>query len=800
MDTKRQWTGKWCWPRKHLGRPWNSYVYFRREVDLFAKPQAARIEVSADARYTLFVNGERVHQGPARGYPEFWSYDTLDISPFLKEGKNSICAIVHVFGVSNFYSVFRDSAGFFVDGEIEAGGKRVNVDTPGEWVCRAAKGWKKDVARMSIQLGFQEHFDADADPADWMLPEFEAKGEDGWIKPEFTRPVGYHPNLHFEERGVPLLLGHEHDFAEIVAQFRGENGRGYKITDDVYHFPVEETRKKDNELIEKPNAMLKQDEDVTIVQPPADGEFVAVTIDLGQYRTGHVQLDIAEAAGDEIIDIIYAETLDKAKFPRIVGTCAEDATGSEISTGDRYRCRAGAQKWETFSYRGMQYVGLIFRNVQKPLKIRHVGIRQVYAAVEDAGQFECSDEQLNAIWKVGRETQRNCLFDAFVDCPWREQAMWWGDARVQSKVTAFAFGDSSILERGIRLMARGQASDGSLACHPPADTPQTRLPDFMMTWVATIWDHYWQTGSIELMQECLPVMHRVFEFLKRHEEQDGLLGTFEGWWVFLDWAPLSKEKYSGVLNLMYLQAMRYAAAICELTGDSKHGVEYGNRAAKLTATVTKYFWNESAKVWVDGYDPEKKTQIDEISQHANTLAMMLHLKKEVRAKLTKEVLIKGAKQSKGKIVTGSPFFYAYILDALFEAGFYEELIEIIRHKWGEMIDAGATTFWEMWEVDIESHCHAWSSSPVYHLMQTVLGVRAMEPGWRRVRVSPHPGKLEFAKGVVPTPLGAIRVEWEKVGEDQLVVRVEMPGGMIGDFVGPMGETRQLKAGVNEFHT
>src|SRR5262245_40258387 len=205
------------------------------------------------------------------------------------------------------------------------------------------------------------------------------------------------------------------------------------MAEDVYHIPAGENRKKDAELVEQPQAMLARNDDVTVVKPPADGEFVAVTLDLGQYRTGHIQIDIAEAAGDEIIDMVYAETLDKTKFPTIVGTSSADATGSEICTGDRYRCRPGAQKWETFNYRGLQYVALVFRNITQPLKIRHVGIRQVWANVEDAGAFECSDERLNQIWRVGRETQRNCLFDAFVDCPWREQAMWWGDARVQSK-------------------------------------------------------------------------------------------------------------------------------------------------------------------------------------------------------------------------------------------------------------------------------------------------------------------------------------------------------------------------------
>jgi len=51
-----------------------------------------------------------------------------------------------------------------------------------------------------------------------------------------------------------------------------------------------------------------------------------------------------------------------------------------------------------------------------------------------------------------------------------------------------------------------------------------------------------------------------------------------------------------------------------------------------------------------------KEQIDQVSQHANTLAMLMGLKKEARAKLARDVLIKAARQRKEKIVTASPFF------------------------------------------------------------------------------------------------------------------------------------------------
>jgi hypothetical protein len=449
----------------------------------------------------------------------------------------------------------------------------------------------------------------------------------------------------------------------------------------------------------------------------------------------------------------------------------------------------------------MQYVSLIFRNVEKPLKIRRVSVRQVHAAFDEIGRFECSDERLNEIWKTARWTQINCAFDSFVDCPWREQAGWWGDARVQSRVAMFAFGDTSLLERGIRLMARSQKPDGSLHSHPPADIPGHRLPDFMMTWVGSLWDYYFHTGTVDLLRQCLPVMHRVFEFFRQHEGEGGLIGNFEGWWVFLDWQALYKQNYSGVLNLMYLQALRWAAAICQVVGDNTSASGYARRADALAGSVNKFFWDEKSKCWNDGYDPVKKEQVGQTSQHMNALAVLLSLHPETRHRIAREVLLKSANAKRPKALTASPFFYAYVLQAMCEAGLRAEAIDIIRDKWGWMLDQGATTFWEVWDTSEHlSRCHAWSASPLYLLTENVLGVTPVEPGWRRVRIAPVSNKLDFAKGVVPSPLGRIVVEWEKVGDDQLAVKVEIPQGMEADFVGPLGETRSLDAGTHEFNT
>lgn len=791
-------SAQWVWPDRLILRPWNQYALFRRAFTLSARPRTAVCLVSADARYRLFVNGEPIHYGPARSFQSHQCVDEIDLAPFLVEGDNVVAAIGHQYGVGTFQTQWRESSGFILDCTIETSAGSINISTPTEWRGKMSTAWKRDVARMAIQMGFQEHFDAEEQPVGWMLPGYEPTEAAGWREPAKIGPAGVHPWVRLQRRQVPLLAGRVGPFSRLVGCFRGENARGYKVADDVYKLLESETVKPVDlaDVLENPDNLLRDDDGTTLVKPAPDGQFTALLLETEGYRTGHLILDIASAAGGEIIDFVYNEAIagkhDWLSFNSVIGGGGQ--------TGSRYRCREGSQSWESFSFIGMRYVAVVFRNLTAPLAIRHVGVRRVHADVPLPGEFQCSDEALNGIWSMCRETQLACLLDSFVDCPWREQAMWWGDARVQAAVTAHAFGDTSILEYGIRLMAQAQAADGSIHAHPPADWNYHRLPDFMATWVSTIWDHYQLTGRIDLIRDCLPHVHALFDFFHRHARPDGLIGGFDGWWVFLDWAELHKDDYSAVLNLHYLLAAKHAEELCRVAGDRPAAERYGQLVARLRSAVVDCFWDEKARLFRDGLDANVGKPVEKVSQQANALAILLNLKPEHHASMAKHVLLKAARQSKPTIVTATPFFYAYVLEAMCVAGLRDEAIEIIREKWGDFVRRGFVTCPETFKDRPLSCCHAWSASPLYHLMQQVLGVKSIEPGWRRVRISPSPGKLDSARGAIPTPHGLIRVEWETVDRDQLAVRLELPDGVDAEFVSPMGESRLLRPGVHEFQT
>ena len=149
-----------------------------------------------------------------------------------------------------------------------------------------------------------------------------------------------------------------------------------------------------------------------------------------------------------------------------------------------------------------------------------------------------------------------------------------------------------------------------------------------------------------------------------------------------------------------------------------------------------------------------------------------------------------------------------MLQAQAKAGDYAGAIRNMKDYWGGMLDLGATTFWEDFDVDwlknaarideltpagkIDVHrtygdycykgyrhslAHGWASGPTAFLSEYVLGVQIVEPGCKVVRVEPHLGDLEWVEGTVPTPYGVIRVRYDKRPDGTVRSKIEAPKGV-----------------------
>jgi hypothetical protein len=117
------WSARWI--AVPSTSPFDYGVYhFRRTFELPAKPSSFVIHVTGDNRYQLFVNGERIVWGPARGDLNHWRFETVEIGPHLKPGKNVLAAVVWNFGQYAPEAQVTDRTGFLLQGDTQAESKR----------------------------------------------------------------------------------------------------------------------------------------------------------------------------------------------------------------------------------------------------------------------------------------------------------------------------------------------------------------------------------------------------------------------------------------------------------------------------------------------------------------------------------------------------------------------------------------------------------------------------------------------------------------------------------------------------
>jgi alpha-L-rhamnosidase len=56
-------------------------------------------DITVDGRYLLFVNGAQIGRGPVRCSPLAQRFDTYDLAPHLRSGRNVVAVLVHTYGV-----------------------------------------------------------------------------------------------------------------------------------------------------------------------------------------------------------------------------------------------------------------------------------------------------------------------------------------------------------------------------------------------------------------------------------------------------------------------------------------------------------------------------------------------------------------------------------------------------------------------------------------------------------------------------------------------------------------------------
>lgn len=288
-------------------------------------------------------------------------------------------------------------------------------------------------------------------------------------------------------------------------------------------------------------------------------------------------------------------------------------------------------------------------------------------------------------------------------------------------------------------------------------------------------------------------MRQVLWFFNKYQEADGSLKNLP-YWNFTDWcetkgwqngmAPFGKDGFSAALDLQLLWAYQLAAELEDKLGMTEYAKQYEASAAQLKGTIQKKYWDNSKKLFAD--TDEK----DVFSQHTNSLAILTGLMNDADATALAKKLL-----SDDDLTQATIYFKYYLHQALVKAGLGDGYMDWLG-IWRKNIEWGLTTWTEDSNIEFtRSDCHAWGSSPNIEFFRTVLGIDSDAPGFRKVRVEPHLGKLTHAGGTIPHPNGKISVSY-RLHQGKWSMDINLPVGISGTFVWK-GKVYELKSGGNK---
>ena len=202
-EAKTDWKAKWIWDKENLTEK-NVWMCFHKNINIDRKPAELIAHISADSKYWLYINGETVvFEGGVKRGPDNRSgyYDSVDIAPYLKEGENSICALVWFWDNETSYSYCSSGQGGFL---FEAAGESVSIISDSSWKVKRNDAYvDSPLYPPNYRLPeYSIYFDARKVSVDWLNEAFDSSS---WENATEYAVGGEGAYGKLYPRGIPFL-------------------------------------------------------------------------------------------------------------------------------------------------------------------------------------------------------------------------------------------------------------------------------------------------------------------------------------------------------------------------------------------------------------------------------------------------------------------------------------------------------------------------------------------------------------------------------------------------------------------
>lgn len=415
---------------------------------------------------------------------------------------------------------------------------------------------------------------------------------------------------------------------------------------------------------------------------------------------------------------------------------------------------------------GFRFARIDLVDADRELQLKEVRAIFEYRDIPYLGSFKSSDERLNTIWNTGAYTVHLNMQEYLWDGIKRDRLVWVGDMHPEVMTINTVFGKNEVVAKSL-----DQARDIT-----PLPGWMNGISAYSMWWVLIHRDLYKNQGDLQYLRKQQKYLVTLLDQLmeKTKDNKENLDGT-----RFLDWP--SSENPKGIhagLHAMMIMTLEAGAELCQILDEPAQATRCKTMATQMKMYVPDANGSKQAAALMAlaGLMPAEKANADVIAV--------------------------------GDCERFSTFYGYYMLQAKAKAKDYTGALNCIRSYWGGMLDMGATTFWEDFDLawtqnaapidelvpdgkdDIHgdfgaycykklrhSLCHGWASGPTSWLSEHVLGVSIVEAGCKTIRIEPNLGDLQWVEGTYPTPMGVVKIRHEKQADGTVKSKIDAPKGV-----------------------
>ncbi len=509
----------------------NTFVLFRRELNLKSKPRRATGWISAESRYKLEVNGRRLQWGPAPADPRWPEADPIDLTEALVAGPNVIGATVLYYGHGDGTWPF-GKPGLLFRLEVEpADGATEVIASDLGWDAHLCRAWRPGQYKRWYLRALQEEFDANLYPYGWSTPGFKKDGN--WVpameldgfpnKPalsttysEYAQEYAAGPaEAELRPRSIPLMAE-----SQVPAA---------RLTESMWL----EWRRPPEEYFEcrTPGAFRVSRLASTVAVAPGlwdinlrESHSAALTFEFDEQVVGWPYFSIEAPAGT-VVELLVQEAHEPGGPPLL---------NTHFDSWTRFVCRQGVNTFECFDFESLRWLQLNVRGARGRARIRDVGVRRRVYPWRNVPRVRFAEPPLRRLIDASVNTLKNCAQETLVDGMARERQQYSGDGGHQTHALYYAFGETRQPARYLTTFSQGQMKEGFfLDCWPAYDrlarlverqfglTGWGPLLDHGVGFVFDCWNYYIYTGDLEALHEPYPRLLRFADYLHGLWEKGG---------------------------------------------------------------------------------------------------------------------------------------------------------------------------------------------------------------------------------------------------------------------------------------